>query len=245
MVWVLTFSLTGCFFIKDDQAFLNNVTKSLKEKIVYGGNENPDQMSDDEYNKHFLKATKKELEILGNFEQYTFEDAELRSLAKDYFDMLELQQSGKKNQITIGWYRQIVLVDRLHEEYDLKGTGFENEWNHLLAQADQVRPMSDQYEMEQYLIKKMKFKLDDENSSGLLRTYNASCKNFTDTTFESIKIDVEFLDQNDNVICNQSNMAIHLEPGDTEKLTFFFLLQDEKQKVDQIEVKSANAIIKK
>ena len=233
---LLILTCTSCSLVKNDQAFLHHVSQGLEKKITFGGMENPKNMSENEYNKHFVKACEKEIETIGNIQDYTFQDEELRKIAQDYMDMLELQLSGKKDEILIGWSHQIVLAQELNEDYDIECD------QQILEAANQVRPISDTYEIERYIKETMKIKYDEKNSTQDLQTYQASFKNFTNTPFDTIKIDVEFYDADNNIIIAQSDQTTRIEPGTKGKFQFFFSLPEQSQKVKRIEVKSVHAL---
>lgn len=92
LILAMCVSLCACGAVeKNDEGFLTNLGKALEASWQDAEKNSSGEMV---YKEHLRSLVNIELEKLGSYEDYTFEDARLSELAKAYFEGLDSQLEG-------------------------------------------------------------------------------------------------------------------------------------------------------
>lgn len=92
LIFIMCASLCGCGKVeKNDEGFLTNLGKALEASWK---DSEKDSSGDVVYKEHLRNLVNVELETLGHYDDYTFEDERLSELAKQYFEALDRQLEG-------------------------------------------------------------------------------------------------------------------------------------------------------
>ena len=190
----MVFSLCACNSEKKDAQFISSVQKGLEArwKTI---DASPKQFSStSQAAEYYAKYADVELKAIGELSEYTFEDAQLSTLANEYVAALKNQLEGapyygtdnnRYNSLYMnkGYYARAVILNKLVEEYGLTVSTHTDSFNSVLSSGKMysalVSILSEDLTLESLgspnyeLLIENPSEYDFSNAALLLRCYDA------------------------------------------------------------------------
>ena len=231
--------LTGCTSSMTDADFIANLGKALEARWAITTSEEYsddvlNSMSVSEYQDYCAMVVDTELEVIGNLEDYKFEDAGLKKLAKTDMKGLELQKEGAQYQGTdqydqqqqtwfLGYDYRAVCMTELCNDYGLTvSEKYQKSMDDFLAYSATAAKEIAVLDYVDTLTNTLKYTKDEQNSDEELVCYTAAVENTTDFTINSMEIVIDFLDASGDVIYQTSDSLQNLQPGSTVQSSVYY-----------------------
>lgn len=134
---------------KTDKDFMHNLSNGLEARWKLNDNE-PANLSGEEYRKYSLKYINSELDAIGSLEQYTFENQLLEIYAEQYYNALLSQKESVQyygidnlkylNLFTQGYINRATMLCEINKEYTIKVSDkYSNYLGSLLLDGEKIK----------------------------------------------------------------------------------------------------------
>lgn len=218
LILAMCISLCACGQVeKNDEGFLNNLGKALEASWK---DSEKDSSGDVVYKEHLRGLVNTELEILGSYEDYTFEDERLSELARQYFEALDRQLEG------------LVYYDADHMQYSRIYTGqgynqkvkalyyIENEYG-LNVSDKHYRTLKDHVASGERLIEIAKILDQPLNLEDTGRNCEIVLENTTKYDLDNVRLVFNLLDDAGVVVSNNTDYVESWPAGTKYRATLY------------------------
>lgn len=234
-----------------DVDFIVNVGKALDARWELSNSKDYsdeafEKMTSGESVKASTELVESEINVIGDLSLYEFADDDLREIAECYVNALELQLEGAKYRYTdnyekydetwgLGYNIRCVCINKLYEEYgltvDKKNQAILEDF---ISEAEECQRSVDLRDFIINLPETIEYVKDEENSDEYELFYTAIIENTTNYEINSIDINVNFLDKDGIIVCQDFDYIQNLKPG--AKIRSQVCCFEDIDKVESVEV---------
>ena len=225
--------LSGCGEqVKNDETFMTNLAKGLEARWKIADTTNDTAYTDAEERDYLEQVCQAELEAIGDIDEYEFEDADLKELAKDYVENLNVQKEatssyGKDDEQFVEQFSKIGYAGRAKDIYLIH-----NDYT-ITVDEDYDDDLSDICSLGKDVIEedeKLKA-LDSVLSNDLTLEFNGDVnvlllENVTDFDYENIEFDITLYDKDDAEVYNEPYYVEKFEAGSKNKHEVYYYGSD-------------------
>ncbi len=208
-----------------DEDFVLNVAKGLEARWDLNDQDDTDSMSTSKLQKAYRSYIKAEKDQVGKLSKYKFKDKELKSIAEQYINGLELQEEGiqyvgtdnysdQQKTWTLGYNYRIVSITKMAEDYGLTvDSKYQETLDDMIAEEPTAKRDVDIQDFVNNLQATLTYTKDESQSDEYHNSYTAIIENTTDYTINSMDLQLDFLDASGVTIGQSNDYLNDIAPG--------------------------------
>ena len=208
-----------------DEDFVLNVAKGLEARWDLNDEYDTSSMSTSETqkaDKEFINAEKNQI---GKLSKYKFKDKDLKSIAEQYMNALDLQEEGIKYDGTddytnynktwsLGYNYRIVSIAKMVNDYGLTvDSKYQNTLDDMLAEEPTAKKDVEIQDFINNLQDTLTYTKDESQSDEYHNSYTAIIENTTNYKINSMDLQLDFLDASGVTIGQSNDYLSNIESG--------------------------------